>query len=186
MRDVVIETFAENTLAQRLDAREAAWVGGRWEFRDGFLRRFEDGRETAERFDVIALDDLAETPDDFAKPVQDPDEMSRADLARLVRKTRASGGAATREEVEMHMKISFPFSNVILTLFGSQLAARRRRSGLAVAFALSIGIAFVYYATIRIGESLGVNDTLPPVMAAWLGNVVFGIVAAYTLARDRG
>ena len=83
-------------------------------------------------------------------------------------------------------RFAFPFSNVILILLGSQLAARRRRSGLAVSFAVAIGIAFLYYGTIRIGEALGMNDTIPPLPAAWLGNAVFGAVAAFTVARSRG
>ncbi len=185
MRDVVIETFADNTLVERLDAREAAWVGGRWEFRNGFLRRFREDREEAEPFASRSIDGLVETPEDFAKPAKDPDEMSHAELRRYVRKARASGGAATKEEVEMQMKISFPFSNLILILLGSQLAARRRRSGLAVAFAVSIGIAFVYYSTIRVGESLGANDSIPALPAAWLGNAIFGSLAAVMLARGR-
>jgi lipopolysaccharide export system permease protein len=186
MHDVVVETFASNTLVERLDAKEAVWIGGRWEFRNGFLRRFVDDREEAEPFRTTTLVGLMETPEDFAKPAKNAEEMSHAELRRLVRKTRASGGAATREEVEMHMKISFPFSNVVLILLGSQLAARRRRSGLAVSFAVTIGIAFVYYGAIRIGEALGINDTIPPLTAAWLGNAVFGAVAAVTVARGRG
>jgi lipopolysaccharide export system permease protein len=102
-----------------------------------------------------------------------------------VRKARAAGSTATREEVGMHMKIAFPFSSLVLIAIGGQLAARRRRSGLAVAFALSIGIAFVYYVAIRVGESLGVNDTIPPLAAAWAGNALFAVVAAITMARSR-
>lgn len=186
MQDVVVETFANNTLVERLDAKEAVWTAGRWEFHNGFLRRFVDDREEAESFQKTMVDGLAETPEDFAKPAKDAEEMSHADLRRLVRKTRASGGAATREEVDMHMKLSFPFSNVILIVLGSQLAARRRRSGLAVSFAVAIGIAFLYYGTIRIGEALGMNDTIAPLPAAWLGNAVFGTIAALTIARGRG
>jgi lipopolysaccharide export system permease protein len=185
MRDVVIWTFAGNTLVERLDAREGQWQADRWTFRDGFLRKFSDAGETAEPFRQITLDSLRETPEDFAKRPKEPTEMSAAELRRLIDKTRASGGVATKDEVEMHVKISFPFSNFILILLGSPLAARRRRSGAAVSFAAAVGVAFLYYGTLRVGQALGTNDTVPPVLGAWLGNVIFGAFAAIAALRAR-
>lgn len=184
MRDVVIQTFAGNTLVERIDAQSAAWMGDRWVFRSGFLRRFRQGGEDASPFVEITIPGLAETPEDFAAPEKEPDEMSLAELRRFVRKTVASGGSAVKEEVQMHLKVSFPFSNLIVVLLGGPIAARRRRAGLALSFALAVGVAFVYYGTIRVGETLGMNDTLPPLLAAWVGNILFGAAAIVVLARQ--
>lgn len=185
MFDVVIQTFADNTLVERIDAKSGEWAGGQWSFRDGFRRTFTDEGEHAEHFDLITVPDLHETPDDFAKREKEPDEMSYKELHRFVDKTRAGGGYATKEAVEMHLKVAFPFSNAILILLGSPIATRRRRSGLAVSFALAVGLAFVYYGAIRIGQALGQNDTLAPLPAAWLGNAIFGVAAILSLSRVR-
>ena len=55
---------------------------------------------------------------------------------------------------------------------------------LSLSFAAAAGVAFVYYGTIRVGESLGTNDTLPPFLGAWLGNFIFGGIAAVALVRN--
>jgi lipopolysaccharide export system permease protein len=44
-------------------------------------------------------------------------------------------------------------------------------------------IAFVYYAFLRVGQTLGHNGVLPPALAAQLGNIVFLIVGILMLKR---
>ena len=41
-------------------------------------------------------------------------------------------------------------------------------------FGLSVAISFLYYAFMRTGQALGHNGALPPYLAAWLGDLVFG------------
>jgi lipopolysaccharide export system permease protein len=184
MRDVVIQKFAEKTLVERVDAREAEWRGDHWEFRHGFLRRFHEDTEEASAFEEMVIPGLREKPEDFARPEKEPEEMSIGELRRFVRRTIASGGTALKEETEMHLKVSFPLCNLILVLLGTPMAARRRRSGLAMSFALAVGIAFLYYGAIRVGQALGQNETLPPLAAAWVGNILFGSVAAALLVKN--
>ena len=87
--------------------------------------------------------------------------------------------------VELYLKISFPLANLIVVLIGVALALRNRRGGLAIAFGLSVFISFVYYALIRTGQALGHNGALPPMLAAWLGNLVFGLLALELFRRAR-
>jgi lipopolysaccharide export system permease protein len=183
MRDVVIQRFAEKTLVERVDAREATWRGDRWVFRHGFVRTFHEDSEEARAFEEMTIPDLKEVPKDFARPDKEPDEMNIRELRDFVRRTVASGSTALKEETEMHRKVADPFCNLILVLLGTPLAARRRRSGLAMSFALAVGIAFLYYGAIRVGQALGQNETLPPLVAAWIGNLLFGTVAAVLLAK---
>ena len=39
-----------------------------------------------------------------------------------------------------------------------------------------VAISFIYYAFMRSGQALGHNGALPPYIAAWLGDMVFGAV----------
>ena len=43
--------------------------------------------------------------------------------------------------------------------------------------------AFFYYGLMRAGQALGESGTLPPVVAAWAANVLFGGVAATLLLQ---
>jgi lipopolysaccharide export system permease protein len=187
MHDVAVYTLLMvrgASLVERVDAREARWTDEGWVFLDGFRRRFGESDEEATPFEQTTIPGLKERPEDFAAPAKEPDEMSLRELRRFVRKTLASGESAVKEQVQMHLKLSFPFSNLIVVLFGASIAARRRRSGLAVSFAVAVGVAFLYYGAIRVGETLGTNDTLPPLLAAWLGNIIFGSAAVFVLVKN--
>ena len=87
--------------------------------------------------------------------------------------------------VELYLKVSFPLTNLIVVLIGTALAIRVRRGGLAISFGLAVFISFVYYAIIRTGQALGHSGTLPPFLAAWLGNIVFGVLGLELLRRAR-
>jgi lipopolysaccharide export system permease protein len=87
--------------------------------------------------------------------------------------------------VDLYLKISFPLTNLIVVVIGTALALRARRGGLAVWFGLSVFISFLYYAFIRTGQALGHNGALPPLLAAWIGNLFFGILAFELFRRAR-
>ena len=87
--------------------------------------------------------------------------------------------------VELYLKISFPLTNFVVVLIGTALAIRVRRGGLAISFGLAVFISFVYYAIIRTGQALGHSGTLPPLIGAWLGNLVFGGLGLELLRRAR-
>ena len=47
---------------------------------------------------------------------------------------------------------------------------------LALGFGISISLGFAYYGFLRVGQALGYNGALPPLLAAWMGNLVFLVV----------
>jgi len=53
----------------------------------------------------------------------------------------------------------------------------------ALGFGLSVGISFIYYAFMRTGQALGHNGALPPYLAAWLGDLVFGVIGTVMLVQ---
>jgi lipopolysaccharide export LptBFGC system permease protein LptF len=83
------------------------------------------------------------------------------------------------------MKISFPFANFIIVLFGAPLASGRKRTGKALGFGLSLLICFVYYGFIKAGQVLGREAMLPPLLAAWIGNAIFGAMGIFFLVKAR-
>jgi lipopolysaccharide export system permease protein len=174
MEGVVVQQFADGTLVHRIDAETAIWQDDRWEFRDGFIRHFrEDGAVDAEPFDARQFPEIVEEPQDFLRIVKKPDEMTLAELGDHMRRTRASGGDVTRLRVDQHMRYSFPFACFIVILLGAPLAGAIRRSGHALGFGLALVIGFVYYVLLEFGKTFGYKGTLPPIIAAWLPNLVF-------------
>jgi lipopolysaccharide export system permease protein len=176
MQNVSLQEFHDGELLRRIDAAVAQWEGGRWVFQNGFLRTFDGAREKAEPFTRLAVGGIAERPEDFAKKTPEPDEMSYRELRAYVTRLRASGARVENFLVDLHLKLAFPLVTFIVVLIGASLATRLRMQGAALGFGLSILIAFLYYAFMRTGQALGHNGALPPYLAAWLGDIVFGVV----------
>ncbi len=185
MREVVIQEFGSNTLLRRIDAARAVWNGTEWVFRDGFIRSFEGGVEHASQFSTLTIPGLRERPEDFAKREAEPDEMNFVQLLRYVNRVKESGGRIQKYLVELHMKLAFPLTNLIVTLVGVSLSTRVRRGTLALGVGLSLLISFTYYGFLKTGQALGHSGTLPPVLAAWMGNLFFGALGIYLLTRAR-
>jgi lipopolysaccharide export system permease protein len=184
MRDVVIQEFSGGALARRIDARQGKWAEDHWEFRDGYVRTFGGDTLSSERFDQLPLI-VPEQPEDFAKEERDPDFMGYAELKRWIERFRQSGGEARPYLVDLQMKLASPFVNLITVLIGASLATRIRRGGTALGFGLSLVISFVYYALIRAGQAIGHGGSLPPVLAAWMANIIFGVLGTLLLLRAR-
>jgi len=183
MHEVSVQEFRHGALVTRIDAAEATWDGHRWVFSSGFLRTFAGNQEHARSFDRIAFNSIAEPPDNFAREGRRPDEMNYRDLRAHIVKMRSSGARVENYLVDLNMKLAFPLINFIVILIGAPIATRLRATSAALGFGLSITISFGYYAFMQSGKALGHNGALPPYLAAWLGDIVFGTVGVVMMVR---
>jgi lipopolysaccharide export system permease protein len=168
---------------RRLDAPSARWTDGRWVLENGTERLFENGTERIVPFQKVPLASGDPTPSELAARPVKPDEMGYTELRRHIEKLRAGGNDPRDLDVQLRLKLSFPFVTLIMTLLGAPLAAGTRRSGFAIAFTSALAISFLYYGVIQIGQVLGEGAIVPPWLAAWAANIIFGGLGAFLLAR---
>ena len=185
MHEVSLQEFQKGELVRRIDAAEAGWNGNHWVFVSGIERTFENGEEHAQPFDRLEMPGLQERPEDFAKETRQPDEMNWFELRDHVVRLRASGARVANYLVDLHLKLAFPLINLIVVAIGASIATRLRLQSAAIGFGLSVAIAFLYYAFMRTGQALGHQGALPPYLAAWIGDLVFGTVGAFMLWRQQ-
>lgn len=173
-----------HNIVLRIDARRAVWRNGRWELSDVIRRSFDpDGTERADSLVILNLDGCPETPADFIERVLLPDEMGFFELRRYIDRIRRSGGDVRRPVVDLYLKLSFPFANFIILLFGLPIMSNARKSGAALTFAISMLICFAFWGILQTGRALGHGGSISPLAAAWLPNLVFGLAGAYLLHR---
>lgn len=183
MVEPMIQEFSQDRLARRLDAAKAYYDKGEWVLIKGLERSFnEHGIEAAVPFDTLRVA-FPETPEDFAKERINPEEMSFPELRDYTARVRQSGSSVEQYQTELHLRVAFPFANLVVILIASSMAVQLRRGGLALGFGLSLTIAFAYWSLIRAGQVLGNNGTLPPMTAAWLGNIIFLALGIVLLIR---
>ena len=177
--NVIIETFADNRLVSRLDAAEMHWKNNQWVIARGYQRNFFDEREQA----IPILEPITFrfqfTPKELASAQIKPDEMRFLELWRFIQKVRNSRGEVQRWMTDFQMRIAFPVSNLFIVLLAAPLSYNRRKKSLAIGFGLCLVICFLFFGFIKLGQTLGQNNSMPPVIAAWLGNgvaIVCGVI----------
>ncbi len=193
MTGVTVHQYRAGRVLARLDAQSAQWRDDAWEFHDGFYRTFIPAppgadstvapRERAEPFRVMRLPELRDTPEDLARIEPEPQAMNHAQLRDYVERVRASGGPVNDYLVDLHSKVSNPITCLVLAVLGVGLSASKRKSSLAAGFGLTLVISFAYLALSEIGAALGKNETLPPLLAAWIGQLLFGSAGLVLLVR---
>jgi lipopolysaccharide export system permease protein len=181
--DVVVQQFDENTLIRRIDAKRCFWRTDHWIFYQGFDRTFQAQNENVIGFHELSLPGLAEQPDDFSKETIDQENMNFFELHEYIDKVSNSGGNVDKYLVDLYFKLSFPFAGWIFVMLGIAFASGKRKPSMATGFGLTLAISFIYYGILRVGQTLGHNGVVPPLLAAQLGNIIFLVVGVYTLNR---
>jgi len=122
-----------------------------------------------------------EPPDYFKKEVKPYETMSFEELRRHIASVEAMGFDVIPLRVQLNRKLSFPMVGLVMTLLGIPFSFVVARRGALYGIGVSIIIAIVYWACLGTFEALGNNAILPPALASWTPNLLFGAAGLYLL-----
>lgn len=189
MRDVQIEREGNGSdfPGYFLTAARAGYEDGRgWILSDGTMRLFlGPEREVAFGFDSLRQRAMTERPRDLLVEPKAPDQMSYGELGRYVRSLERSGSDAGKLRVEQTLKIAIPVTCIIIALFGAPLGLTGARSGPAYGVAVSLATTIVFLLLVQLARPVGAGHVLPPVLAGWAPNLLFGSAGVVLFARAR-
>lgn len=133
---------------------------------------YKTQKDTVFNFD---LDDL--TPVDYIA-----ETLSNSELSAFIKKEKSRGSTyVSRYEVVKYKRWSIPFSAFILTIIAVAVSAMKRRGGMGVNLAFGIALAFVFIFIDKIFSVMANQSGLNPLLAVWLPNIVFGVLAIILL-----
>lgn len=171
-------------LIQRLDAREAQWNGQHWILRKGYAWTIEGADVEIKPFETMPIP-LAERPGELGLVVRAPEEMSFTELQAYIDRLVRSGIDPRRYQVDLHAKVALAWAAFIMALLGITFGLRVGKAGVMAWVGLCIPLGFLYWVLLSLGFSLGRGGALPPVVAAWLPNALFGVGGIVSLVRIR-
>ncbi|MDP9192231.1 MAG: LPS export ABC transporter permease LptG [Acidobacteriota bacterium] len=170
----------EFKMARRIYAKRATWNGKGWAFEDGWMRSFPDkAASTFTTFTEPMVLHYAETPEDFALEVRLPDQMTYAQLHRYLVTLKESGYAADALSVKLYEKTSWPALSLIMALIALPFAFRMGKRGALYGIAIALVLGIVYWIVFALFVKFGEVGNLPPLLAAWAANILFGLAAGY-------
>ena len=82
-------------------------------------------------------------------------------------------------KIEKYRRIANPFSAFILTLIGVSLACRKVRGGMGLHLGVGLALSFSFILFMQISTVFATNGSMSPLLAVWLPNMVFSIIAIY-------
>ena len=171
----VLDAAKEGTI-QILQAREGATTPGGWKFQKGVAYTITDSGKTLdtalfEKTDIKFGMDLSKELDknlanqhnfvQLCKVLAKPDIEDRAEL-----------------EISLFDKIALPITTIVLVLIGVPLAITPPRVRYNRGFLFSILIIFAYYLVRALSISFGEAGSLPPVLAAFMPDIILSIAGA--------
>jgi LPS export ABC transporter permease LptF/LPS export ABC transporter permease LptG len=169
-------------IKRRIYAARAHWDGqqGLWILESGWIREFDHGQLVRYTpFMADALNELSEPPSYFNREVRQSYQMTWWELRRYISDLRQAGFDVARLSVQLQKKISFPLVAPIIILLAIPFSILVGTRGAVGGLALGVGIAVVYWAASALTEAMGAVGQLPPLLAAWAPDTVFGFLGMY-------
>ena len=180
MSDILVQEFDAGKLRRISTAVRGTWRSGEWWVEQGEVFEVADAGKVnlLFRFDRQRLL-LNLSPEQLEKASRRPAEMSSIELLAHINILKAQGANLLPLWVLFHLKLSVPWSAMILAVLGASIGVRTpRRGGSGIGFGLCIIIVFAYYVVMSFSRALGETGNLPPLVAAWLPNVTFLLLGA--------
>jgi lipopolysaccharide export system permease protein len=146
------------------------------------------GDERMYTFMLLRSPAISDSPQELLVESKEPEEMGYEDLVRYIDDRQRLGADTQQEQVDLHMKVAYPFANFVILIFGIALvgsASHASRQSGTVGFGLALFLTIIFWGFLRVGQGIGYGGGLPPAVAAWLANGIFGLVGLVLLARAR-
>jgi lipopolysaccharide export system permease protein len=164
----------------------ATWNGTAWVLENGWTRRMPHAGSSGDyrRFDRLEV--TLDPPENFNRPERLrlagndlAEQVSLEELREQIVELGRSGYDTTRLRVQFWQKTASSFTPFVMVLLGLPFAFKVGRRGSMYGVGVGLLLAIVFWATAAIFNALGLETILPPFLAAWSPNVIFGAVGAY-------
>lgn len=112
----------------------------------------------------------------FSKGQQET--FTSPELLRYISKQKDRGSSnVVQYEVEYHKRIASSFASFILTIIGVSLSSRKRKGGMGLYLGIGMALSFSYILLQTICATFAINASSPPMLAAWIPNILYVFIA---------
>src|SRR6202041_3718211 len=125
------------------------------------------------------LPDNGRPPSYFRREVRQSYQMNWRQLGEYILGLRQAGFDTARLSVQWQKKFAFPLIAAIIVFLGAPFAFLTGTRGAVGGLAVAVGVAIVYWATAALFEARGSVGQLPPLLAAWSPDAIFGFLGVY-------
>lgn len=177
-----LDKFENKKLVSHLTAMEVQYdtisdSKYHWKLTNWKIRRLKGLREHitsgAEKDSVIMME-----PTDLVYSKGQQETFTSPELKDYISKQIDRGsGNVVQYQVEYHKRIASSFASFILTIIGASLSSRKRKGGMGMYLGIGLALSFAYIMMQTVSATFAINAYFPPMLAAWIPNIVFAVIA---------
>lgn len=177
---ISLEQMEDGKLTSKLFAERLTWNENtnKWKLTKWWTREFIDGAEVLTRGSSIDTM-IAFNPEDFFRKNDDVQMFNMRELDKMIGFEEMRGtGNTFFYTTEKYKRMSMPFAIIILTLIGVTVASKKTRGGIGLNLGVGLLISFTFLMVFQFFIAYGSSGSLPPLVAVWIPNLIFGVIAA--------
>lgn len=175
-----LDKFKDKKLVAHLTAQSIEYDStkvNKWTIHDYMVRELNGLKEKmyrgTKKDTIIKME-----PSDFLIMKNQQETMTSPKLKEYIIKQKLRGFANIKVfEIEYERRIAISFASFILTVIGISLSSRKAKGGMGLHLGLGLGLSFSYIMFQTVSSTFAVNGNVPPVIAVWIPNFVFTIIA---------
>ena len=183
----MLEKFNKDELEYKITADHLKWNPSdstytMFKYKKRTVGELNDTFEMAETKDVIFNFEI----EDLTPVVYIAETLPYDELIDFIEKEKARGSTnINRYKVVLYKKFSIPVAAFILTIIAVSVSSMKRRGGMGMNLAIGIILAFAFVFLDKVFGVLAEKSSAPPLIAVWVPNIVFGILAIYLLRNAK-
>lgn len=184
-RGFFMEKVKDNKVIYNLRAETMRWdtATKKWELSNAAERFIDSLGERFTRFPQYQLA-ISLNPMELRKDFYLKDKLTTPELLAFIRREEMRGTEGLNTlKVERYRRTATAATVLLLTLIGVVIASRKTRGGSGMHLAMGIIIAATFIISDRFSTVFAVKGNLPPLLAAWIPNLVFAVVAFWLYRR---
>lgn len=180
-----IQKFNKTKLTYNLNAQSISWDTSlrKWKLGNVVERRINGLRMSLKHTDMMPMN-FNFKPRDLQRDEYMKDKLTTPELDDYIRLEKIRGSENVNALIlEKENRNANPVSVLILTLIGAIIASKKIRGGSGFHLAIGVLICVLYILVGRFSAVFSLKANFNPIIAAWLPNAVFGLLAWYLYKR---
>lgn len=179
-----LDKFEDKKLVSHMTASEVQYdtisdSKYHWKVRNWRIRQLRGMKETITSGSIKDTVVMME-PTDLVYSKGQQETFTSPQLKDYINKQIDRGsGNVVQYEVEYHKRIATSFASFILTTIGLSLSSRKRKGGMGLYLGIGLALSFTYIMLQTVSSTFAINADTPPILAAWIPNIIFTIVAYF-------
>ncbi|MEO5650215.1 MAG: LptF/LptG family permease [Ginsengibacter sp.] len=180
-----IQRFKKTSLVYNLRAQTIRWdtATKKWQLESVIERNINGLHQKIKESPTMQMN-FNFKPRDLQRDEYMKDKMTTPELNEFIQLEKIRGSENVNSLIlEKQNRNANPVSVLILTIIGATIASRKIRWGSGFHLAIGVLICVLYILVGRFAAVFSLKANFNPIVAAWLPNVAFGLLAWYLYRR---